>query len=332
MPERVAITGTAASGVKMSRMRATGSPSSTASPSPARGSSSPDAGARTKQSSPGMVNSGPGRRLGTSPSRMPRARRKLPTPRRAIWRVSGVVVPPPASSVVTKGLPIPSTTPSSSPAGSGSRNRTEYGAAKASRSRALSAAAVPSPWDAANGRNSSVRPPEWRSRTASARGNNSSTTNAAMRAVGPPSLRPGNTRFMFAPSSGDVRRPASTAGGLRAGITITRPVTALASSVDNRSCRTIGPSNSSPWLPAISNAVGPGRTPTTTDTGTTTLPQADSSEECGTVKAPWRTPDAVSSRADRMFMVVASCNGFQSGKGRALPVPARGHWPLDPVS
>ncbi|MCY1382810.1 hypothetical protein D9M69_708710 [compost metagenome] len=92
--------------------------------------------------------------------------RKLRTPRSARAMVSGVLVPPPRSSVVTNTLPWASTAVSYSEAASSS-NRIMLAAVPNSRAPSMHLASCHgsgSRWAAANGRISRVLPPEWMSR------------------------------------------------------------------------------------------------------------------------------------------------------------------------
>ena len=84
-------------------------------------------------------------------------------------------MPPPPSSVLTKTLPISSAAVSYMPTESISIMRIEKGAENAATaSKAFCSSALSGRvWAAQNGTKSSVFPPEWKSKTMSARGSNS---------------------------------------------------------------------------------------------------------------------------------------------------------------
>ncbi len=128
--------------------------------------------------------------------------------------VRAVDVPPPPSSVVTKTLPCASTVVSYMPTSSISTMRIDQGAANArmAAAQAASCTASGSRWQAANGRKSRVRPPEWKSSTTSASGTSVRAKKSAIFSVTVPSGRPGNSRFRLPRSMGDVRVPARKAG------------------------------------------------------------------------------------------------------------------------
>lgn len=105
--------------------------------------------------------------------------------------------------------------------------------------------------------------------------------SSAITAVGALAGSPGTQRLRLPPSIGDTRKPASAAGKFAIGRTISCPAICAASISRTTRDTTIGPSYSSPWLPAITHTTGP--QPLRIDTiGTGTHPYAERWAECGT--------------------------------------------------